>query len=287
MAYTSLIKSAINGLLGKINLKIDTLTAKKTETTRLMLLEEKGHFDKPIFSIPPAFKMMEINSLLDEIQRYKSCLNNFNDSSCNTVLYSYDNDYFTSPDAEVLYTIVRCFRPKTVLEIGSGYSTKLTRQAILDGQLSTRLVAIDPHPRVEIDQFTDKLYLERVETASQLDIFYSLKAGDILFIDSSHEIKVGNDVIFLYLNILPILPPGVLIHIHDIFLPYDYPKQWVIENEYGWNEQYLVQALLTLTDSFDVLWAGHFLQRTLPNFSVYFPHMKNRLAGSLWLRKTR
>ncbi|PON15175.1 hypothetical protein C2W62_25200 [Candidatus Entotheonella serta] len=89
----------------------------------------------------------------------------------------------------------------------------------------------------------------------------------------------------MYLHLIPKLPQGTLIHIHDIFLPYDYPRDWVIDQRWGFTEQYLVQALLTYSDAFEVIWAGYYLQQTLPQFAKYFPHAHNRTGKSLWLRK--
>jgi hypothetical protein len=109
----------------------------------------------------------------------------------------------------------------------------------------------------------------------------------VLFIDSSHEIRPGNDVIRLFLNVVPRLHNGVVIHIHDIFLPFEYPQEWIVGNtlNVNWAEQYLVQALLQGSDHFEVLWPGHFLQRTLPKFSEHFQRETQGIATSLWLRK--
>lgn len=223
--------------------------------------------------------------LLETICRYGPRFDDFEDPSRNDVGYTFNNDYFSSPDTEVLYTIVRQFQPRMVVEVGSGNSTQIIRQAVLDGQLKTRLISIDPQPRMENSALADEVYRTRVEWLRSGELFRSFKAGDILFIDSSHVIKTGNDVVFLYLIVLPELPPGVLIHIHDVFLPYDYPREWVMEKRREWNEQYLVQALLMSTNAFEVLWAGHFLQRTRVDFAQHFPHLNGRVAGSLWLRK--
>ena len=113
-----------------------------------------------------------------------------------------------------------------------------------------------------------------------------MQSGDILFIDSSHVIKTGNDVVFLYTNVIPKLPSGVIIHIHDIFLPYDYPRSWVMETTWNFNEQYLIQSILMLSNSFEVLWPGYYLQQTKKkDFAAYFPNLKERNAQSLWIRR--
>jgi hypothetical protein len=96
---------------------------------------------------------------------------------------------------------------------------------------------------------------------------------------------VGNDLVYLYLNVIPSLNPGVLIHIHDIFLPYDYPYDWMLEGGMPYTEQYLVQTMLSLEDQFEVLWAGYYLQQSFPQFRDHFPDNRSGTAQSLWLRK--
>ncbi|MBI2998978.1 MAG: class I SAM-dependent methyltransferase [Deltaproteobacteria bacterium] len=310
MSLGILAKAEINRFLKFFNLRLETLTAEKLEAARLAALVQRGHFAGPVF---PRLRLFESNGnaqLFEAIGRYRSRFDDFEDPSRNDVGYSFDNGYFSSPDAEVLYTVVREFRPRLVVEVGSGHSTRIMRQAVLDGGLHTRLISVEPEPRVDVEGFVNKIYRMPVEKLYGDDLFRFLKEGDILFIDSSHAIEIGNDVVFLYLILLPELPPGVLIHIHDVFLPYDYPKEWMLPAYQGWkkpyrvrtrlreaaetvmiarrkwNEQYLVQALLMFTNSFDVLWAGHFLQRTRPDFLHHFPHWKGGTAGSLWLRKT-
>lgn len=201
--------------------------------------------------------------------------------------YTFQNNYFSSPDAEVLYAIVREFRPKNIVEVGSGNSTKIMRQAILDGGLDCKLVSIDPEPRIEISDIVDKKIQKKVEDLPASSLLQVFQPDDILFIDSSHFIKTGNDVVFLYLHLLPKLPAGVLIHIHDIFLPYEYPKNWIIQKNLAFTEQYLVQAVLTFGDAFEVLWPGYYLQQTNKNFVTHLPYSAGRLAQSFWLRKVR
>jgi hypothetical protein len=120
---------------------------------------------------------------------------------------------------------------------------------------------------------------------SDMSIFSSLQVNDILFIDSSHEIKPGNDVLLLLLSVLPSLNRGVLVHLHDIFLPYDYPSKWMIEERWKWTEQYLVQALLSGNGNFEALWAGFYFQRTVPGFTANFKQWRSADARSLWLRR--
>lgn len=285
MAATTLVKVCVNRLLGIFNLRIETLTAENLEEARLAALAQSEHFEGPVFPIPRLFESMNEAVVLGAITRYRERFRDFEDPSRNDVGYTFHNDYFTSPDTEVLYAIVREFQPSTVVEVGSGNSTKIIRQAILDGGLKTRLISVDPHPRIDISALADEVHRTPLEGLRSPEFLRSLKAGDILFIDSSHVIKTGNDVVFLYLVLLPDLSPGVLIHIHDVFLPYDYPREWVVEKRWGCNEQYLIQALLMFTRTFEVLWAGYFLQHTRPHFARHFPHLNGRMAQSLWLRK--
>jgi predicted O-methyltransferase YrrM len=286
MAFTTLIKSGVNRLLSRVNLRIDTLTAERVEARRLEYLEARGHFQQPAFAVPAAFKTMAFAPLLEDVGTHESRFKYFEEPTRNDVGYTFANHYYTSPDAEILYTIIRKFQPQKIIEVGCGNSTKIMRQAIKDGQLGTRIISIDPHPRTEIRNLANEFHFLPVETIENEEVFDSLNDGDIFFIDSSHEIKTGNDNPFLYLNVLPKLRPGVLIQIHDIFLPYDYPREWVIEKRWGFNEQYLVQSLLSFSSMFEVLWAGCYLQRTLPDFAKYFPHLRDQVAKSLWIRKT-
>lgn len=285
MAISTLFRRSLNRWLNRINLRIDTLTSESREYLRLANLEQAGYFSKPVFPIPTCFKSSTPVKIFYELSKYQKRFEDFVDPAKNDTNFSFSNGYFSSPDAEVLYTFIRLFEPRIIVEIGSGNSTKIMRQAILDAHLHTRLISIDPEPRINVDKLVDEMYPQAVENFNNIELFYSLVENDILFIDSSHEIKAGNDILFLYFSVLPKLSKGVLVHIHDIFLPYEYPKEWLINLHPGINEQYLVQAILMFSDLFEVLWPGHFMQRTQQDFASYFPHMDGRLAQSLWLRK--
>ena len=150
------------------------------------------------------------------------------------------NKWFTGLDAMALYAIVASRRPRRIIEVGSGNSTKFAARAIRDHRLETTIVSIDPKPRTEIDQLCDRVIRSRVEK-TDLALFNDLAAGDILFIDSSHRVYTGADVTILVLEVIPRLRPGVILHIHDIFLPWDYPAEW--SSRY-YSEQYLLASLL-------------------------------------------
>jgi predicted O-methyltransferase YrrM len=279
------ILEQLNRVLRAFNLRLDTLTREKEEVARLHRLRALGHFTRPVFPLAPGFDAVDEAPLLDALNRFRSRLEDLVDPSRNEVGFSLDNDYFGSPDAEVLYALVRDRGPRTVVEVGSGYSTMLTRQAILDSGHTGRIVSIDPEPRRDVRALVDEFHRTPVESLTCMELFDTLDVGDMLFIDSSHTLRTGGDVAFLYLQVLPRIRPGVLVHIHDVFLPWDYPEEWVVGARWGWNEQYLVQALLQSTHLFEVVWAGHHFQRTNPRFDVHFPLARGRSAKSLWLRR--
>jgi hypothetical protein len=285
MAHTTTFKYLLNQALAPLGMKLDSLTAERREMQRLTELESAGYFDSPRFSVPAALSDMDPASIFRDLELHASRFDDLTKEDDNPVAYSFDNPFFSSPDAEVLYAIVRAFEPKTIVEVGCGHSTRIIRLAIMDGGFESRIVGIDPCPRRAIADITDEVHSCPVEAIADLSIFTDLKRGDILSIDSSHELKVGNDVLFLYLKVLPQLNPGVIVHIHDIFLPYEYKRNWVIEDRRQYTEQYIVQMMLDCSDWFEAIWAGFYLQKTREDFPRYFPHIGKRSAQSLWLRK--
>lgn len=284
MALTTRIKDFANYLLRQANLRLETLTANRLESRRLADLAATGYFEKPVFPLLPAFQSRAYENILAELPKYRARFDSFANSCANDVGYNYENGFYTSPDAEVLYTMVRKFQPRQILEIGCGNSTRLSRQAIIDGKLATRLVCIDPCPRTEIRAFADEIHLERIESPKSLIYFQSLEPGDFLFIDSSHELRLGNDCVFLYLRALREVKRGVIIHIHDIFLPWDYPAKW--KETHPWAEQYQVQCILEGREDFEVLWPTYYLSQSLPGFAEHFPNLRKHCPStSLWLRQ--
>ena len=285
MSFRTHTRSYINRILRHANARVESLTAERQEDERLRGFQQNGHFERPVFPLPPSFQGMAKSQILNEVIRNKGRIAEFGDRGSAPTEFGFENDYFFSPDAEVLYAVITLFRPQTILEVGSGNSTKLARTAIRDHHLTTKIVSIDPDPRTDIAAVTDSVFRQRVESLDPEEIAGRLHVNDVLFIDSSHILKSCNDVVFLYLQVLPLLEQGVLIHIHDVFMPYDYPPKWVIDYRWPWNEQYLVQAILAFSDQFEVLWAAHYLQRTMRDFEEYFPRTTGRLGSSLWLRK--
>ena len=286
MSVTSNVKYRLNEWLAYLNLKIETRTADRAEMARLLNLDQAGHFRNQVFPVLPQIDRCDPNPLLAALDKYRPQTDRFTRPKADGI-YSFSNDYFTSPDAEVAYALVRLLQPKCIVEIGSGNSTYLFHEAITDGSLDTKLVSIDPSPRREVQSVADQVIRRRLEDVLSSDLREMLQSNDILFIDSSHEIRSGNDVVKLFLRVVPELRSGVVIHVHDIFLPFEYPREWIVGNtlNVNWAEQYLVQALLQGSNQFEVLWPGHFLQRTLPNFDDHFGGNAMGIATSFWLRR--
>ena len=199
-----------------------------------------------------------------------------------------NNGLFDGTDALVLYCMLRHFRPRRVIEIGSGYSTRLAAQAArVNG--STDLVSIDPYPGEVIRAGfagLGSLIPSRVEDVS-LDLFTELEASDVLFIDSSHVVRIGGDVTYLFLEVLPRLRPGVVVHVHDIFLPSEYPRDWVTGELRFWTEQYLLQAFLAFNSAFRVVFANNYANtRYGTELRETFPNAPWWGGGSFWMQRT-
>jgi hypothetical protein len=158
----------------------------------------------------------------------------------NPALPCWTNDFFSGFDAASLVCFILETQPQVYLEIGSGNSTKFARHAINLGNLQTKVISVDPHPRAEIDTLCDDVIRLPLEQTDH-QIFSILRPGDILFFDGSHRIFTNSDVAVFFLEVLPALRPGILVHVHDIFLPFDYPPEW---NQRFYSEQYMLAAML-------------------------------------------
>jgi hypothetical protein len=201
--------------------------------------------------------------------------------------FHFNNGAFDGTDALVLYCMIRHFRPATVLEVGAGFSTRLSAQAALKNG-NTRLVSIEPNPDPVVQRGFPGLasvITRRVQDVGYA-LFEELEAGDILFIDSSHVVQCGGDVNFLYLEVLPRLKPGVLVHSHDIFLPQEYPRGWVVDLRLFWTEQYLLQAFLAFNTAFEVIFANNFMGLRHPGpMREVFPRSPWWGGVSFWTRR--
>jgi predicted O-methyltransferase YrrM len=254
----------------------------------------------------------QLNFLRTVVPQYRSEWMNAT-SPFFSVSYNFNNGFFESVDAEIAYCLVRHFKPRRIVEVGGGYSSRVMAAALdqnlkLDG-VRGELVTIDPYP----DRFPQKALSDRVHLIPQtiqnvdMDVFLSLQSGDFLFLDSSHVVGIGSDVVREYLEIVPRVADGVIIHAHDIFIPGDYPRDAVLHNLAFWSEQYLLQALLMFNPQFEVLWGSSYMQsranteleNSFPNWAHSYrtmPTVKRRFIptrdgervwpSSFWMRKT-
>jgi predicted O-methyltransferase YrrM len=210
--------------------------------------------------------------------------------------YSEDSSALISGDAELLYAMVREKKPDRVIEIGSGGSTKIIAAALkmnfIENSQKSQLISIEPYPQDFLKDFANvskdflefSLLTQKVE-AVDLSVFESLQTNDILFVDSSHVFKSGSDVEFEFLQVYPRLQTGVLVHIHDIFFPYDYPIEWNLKESRYWNEQYFLETFLQFNKKFEVL-ASLSMVSSYKNF-VFLDNInaynEERLPGSFWM----
>jgi len=200
----------------------------------------------------------------------------------------------TAFDCLALYGTVHKYSPKLYLEIGSGMTTCFARRAIEDRRLSTKVVSIDPEPRREVDAICDQVIREGLETCD-LSLFDQLEDGDILFFDGSHRSFMNSDVTVFFIDVLPRIKPGVIVHVHDVLLPWDYPDSF---KTWYWNEQYMLAVYMmaskaTLYPLLPTSWIAR-----SPEFSEFFKHPVVDLGsdeanqswkhgGSMWFKKTR
>jgi hypothetical protein len=215
----------------------------------------------------------------------------------NPAQFYVNNVSFSYGCAAVLHSMIRYFKPKKIIEIGSGNSSLVISEAITDNRnenFPVEYVIIDPYPldiiKNELKNIT-KLIIEKGELMDSA-FFDQLQKNDILFIDSGHTVKTGSDVNYLILDILPRIKPGVVIHFHDISLPYEYPKIYYTNPQFRvfWTEAYLLQAFLSFNPYFEVLLAMNLImkdkagdfQRSFPH---YDPDIHKSISGSFWIRR--
>jgi hypothetical protein len=194
------------------------------------------------------FRWEQQLALVGELAKYRDELRELE--------FDFDNAYFAGFDAAVYYTLIRHLQPQRIIEIGGGYSTQLAAKALAANRTG-KLVCIEPYPE-RLNGSNAELIQKRVEEID-VEFFLSLKANDILFIDSSHTVKFGSDVCFEFLEILPRLARDVWVHVHDIFFPHDYPAEWLITRRLALNEQYLLEAFLSFNKNFAPQLANYWL----------------------------
>lgn len=257
-----------------------------------------GHGQPPHPVITRVFERARgrINAALDEISAHRDALHAIahERDGGNPVAPFWNNPWFSTLDAASLVGFILSRRPKRYLEIGSGHSTMFAAYAIKSAGMSTHIRSIDPNPRTEIDALCNDVIRRPMEFCAP-ELFDELEAGDILFFDGSHRTFQNSDVTVFFLDMLPRLQPGVIVHVHDIFLPFDYPPAW---EQALYSEQYLLAGMLMCgSPLFDVLLPNYFAQsddalgarvRTLfaaPGGGIpfHYPNKGETLGCSFWM----
>lgn len=268
-----------------------------------------GHFYSPVISINDIKKRqseiwkdteadgiqgidLQTNKQLELVESFTQYYKDlpFSAGNKNKTRYQLENDYYSYTDGIVLYSIIRHFQPKRIIEIGSGFSSAVmldTNELFFDNKID--LIFIEPYPErlnsllTEKDMKQDLIIPADVQTVS-LDEFKKLQAGDILFVDSTHVVKTGSDVNYILFEIFPVLQSGVLIHFHDVFYPFEYPKNWVLEGR-NWNEVYFLKAFLMYNKHFKIRLFSHYLHEHHQEVFSGMPLSYKNTGGNLWLEK--
>jgi len=222
------------------------------------------------------FRWEQQLALLNELTSYADELSNAD--------FDFNNGFFNGFDAAVYYCLIRQLKPRRILEIGGGYSTRIAHKALAVNHQG-ELTCIEPYPEQRLLEASlgVELIRKRVEEI-EVDFFSCLQENDILFIDSSHAVKFGSDVCYEFLEVLPRAHPGVWIHVHDIFFPHDYPAEWLLNQRLALNEQYLLEAFLSFNQAFATQLANYWMcldhaddaARLWPN---------THTASSFWMKR--
>jgi hypothetical protein len=204
--------------------------------------------------------------------------------------YDFDNSFYSYTDGIILYSLIRHIRPNEIIEIGSGFSSALMldiNEIFFENKIN--LTFIEPNAERLFSLFTekDKQTVKVINSEVQLidkSIFKTLEQGDILFIDSSHVAKTGSDLNFILFEILPEIKRGVYIHFHDIFYPFEYPKEWIYAGR-NWNEDYFLKAFLMYNTTFEIIIFSDYIHKYYAEAFSKMPLTYKNTGGSLWLRK--
>lgn len=308
----SSIRNAIKKvpLVGKAYVQRDELRAMVDD-----LWVPAGHFYSPIPSldelkpqeqeifdnIPAVLPDIDLNvrEQLEWLDRLKTFYRElpFKEHKQSDLRYYFENNAFSYFDAIVLYAMLREIKPDRIIEVGSGFSSCVfldTNELFFNNQIDCTF--IEPYPELLMSLIKKQDDLEVIPTRIQdveLDRFASLSSGDVLFVDSSHISKTGSDVNYIFFKILPILESGVWIHFHDIFYPFEYPREWVFQGR-AWNEAYLLRAFLQYNPNFKIQFFNSYLHQfhnekitdSMPLCNNYAEmSMFPSSAQSIWLTK--
>jgi len=310
MLKNALIKLPIlNKFFGKIDSLKDKIIRLQIENEQLNTWVPPGHYYSPIPSIQevklnekeifsnitkevPGVDLNEAEqlALFHKFKQYYKELP-FEPHKKEGLRYFFENPAYSYSDAIFLYCMIRYAKPKKIVEVGSGYSSCLTldtNELFFNNQISCSF--IEPYPELlySLIKYSDRDIIEVIAKKLQdveIDKFSTLSAGDLLFIDSTHVSKVNSDVNYVFSKILPHIKPGVYIHFHDIFYPFEYPKEWIYEGR-AWNECYMLKAFLQYNERFKIVFFNTFLEKYYEDmFLAEMPLCMRNLGGSIWIKK--
>jgi predicted O-methyltransferase YrrM len=206
--------------------------------------------------------------------------------------FYYDNNIFPYGDAITLRAMIAQLRPASVIEIGSGFSSACMLDTADEFDLRTKFTFVDPHAErlkstLRANDYQRVSIIESQVQELDLSAFRNLQPGDVLFIDSTHVMKTGSDVHYELFYILPVLAPGVFVHFHDIHFPFEYPEQWVLRDNYSWNEIYALRAFLMYNSKFVIrFWGNVFARERTALVTSVCPLFLKNPGGSIWIEKT-
>lgn len=268
-----------------------------------------GHYYSPVFSIEDV-KNREaeiwkntgketIHGIDMQLEEQRALVSQFNkyyeeqpfaSEKQPNIRYQFENSYYSYTDGIILYSMIRHFNPKRVIEVGSGYSSMVmldTNELFFKNKIN--LTFIEPFPErlsalmKPSDKNSTTLIKSNIQQVS-LSVFEQLDKGDILFIDSTHVSKTGSDVNYIFFEVLPVLKSGVLIHFHDVFYPFEYPKEWVFKG-INWNEDYILKAFLMYNTKFKIKYFSQYLHSFHKDIFNKMPLCFDSFGSSLWIEK--
>ncbi len=274
-------------------LGLNEMPLNKRALERIGIWPIRRHYYEPYFDTgmlrqpldqPRDLPGLELNSatslgLIDELARFAG--ESLNEGELVGHEYRHDNGNYGLPDAALLYAMVRHFKPRRMVEVGCGNSTLVVNAALrrnLAEVQGCEHLCIEPYEMPWLEGAGCTVQRKMVEDVDPA-LFAELDSGDMLFVDNSHMIRPQGDVLTVVQRILPRLKPGVIVHIHDLFTPRDYPQSWLLRDRTMWNEQYLVEAFLTLNPQFEVLFAANHIY---VDHRSQFDRLKPALAGQEW-----
>jgi predicted O-methyltransferase YrrM len=254
---------------------------------------KKHNFNTPLPETLPGIDLNtnEQLSLLDSFKPFYRELP-FTDEKSDGLRYYYKNGFYCHSDAIFLYCMIRHLKPKKIIEIGSGFSSSVTldtNEKFMGNKIN--LTFIEPYPeRLESllknnDNENVIIHKKRLQEIS-IEVFKELSENDILFVDSTHVAKFNSDVNYIFHEILPILAQGVYIHFHDVFYPFEYLQEWLL-NGRAWNEQYILRAFLEYNKNFKIVLFNTYLESMHEaKIKADFPLVYKETGGSIWIKKT-